>query len=111
MGDRRELLLAVELTRLGAGFVVVGGMARLLRQGYGDPHDLDVVVADCDVTGLVAALRLLGATATDEALRRCRDVRVDTAWGPLDVFVARRPVALTVRVDGVDLAVAVERAA
>jgi hypothetical protein len=105
MGDRREVLLAVELVRLGADVVVVGSTARLLRRGYGDPRDLDVVVEDADVTGLVAALRSLGASATAAVLRRCRDVRIDTAWGPLDVFVAPRPTTGTVRVHVVDVAV------
>lgn len=100
-------MLAVELVRLGADVVVVGGTARLLREGHGNPHDLDVVVADADVPGLVAGLRALGASATDAALRRCRDIRVETAWGPLDVFVAARPASGPVRVHGVDLAVAV----
>ena len=92
----RAVDLAVELSRRGAHFVVVGGAARRLAHGRSapDPRDLDVVVASDDVDAFAAAARALGCDLTAARLRRCRDVHVDTAWGPLDVFVTDVPVVV-----------------
>ena len=57
------------------------------------------------VAGLVAALAELGVTACAASLLRCRTLRLDTAWGPLDVFVADRPPSSRVDVGGVPVAV------
>lgn len=100
------MALARELVRLGARVVVVGGTARLLRDGDGDPGDLDLVVADVDLPDLVAALVLLGSPATVPLLERGRCVHLATSWGPLDVFVAEPPRCSAVTVDGVDVHVA-----
>lgn len=102
----RPVALALEADALGARFVVVGGAARALLGRAGTPRDLDVVVADDDVEAFADAVHLLGGRLTAPALRRCRDVHVDTAWGPLDVFVADPPPSTSVEVDGRVLAVA-----
>jgi hypothetical protein len=88
----RPVALALELDALGAAFVVVGSTAAMLRGCDVRPADLDVVVEPADASAFVAAVRSLGGGLSDAQLRRCRDVHVDTAWGPLDVFVAACPV-------------------
>lgn len=83
------LELAAELLARGARMTVVGGTARRLAGDPRPPRDLDVVVAEDDVDALVHALAGLGAPVRAASLLRARDVRVLTAWGPLDVFVVR----------------------
>ncbi len=97
----RPVLLAAALARRGARVVVVGGTARWLRHGGRRPLDLDVCVRPDAVAGLVSALEGLGATATGVLLLRSLDVRVDTPWGPLDVFVADVPASSSVAVQGI----------
>lgn len=104
--SRRPVDLAVALARSGAEVVVVGGAARVLPGGGGSPRDLDVVVAEHAVDRLVESLRGLGSRVTARALLRGRNVRVDTTYGPLDVFVAVPPAAAPVPVDGERLMVA-----
>jgi hypothetical protein len=106
MTVRRPVRLALELGRLGADVVVVGGTARLLREGCGEPHDLDVVVEPAGVDSLVAALAFLGVPVTAQSLLRCRDVHLDTAWGPVDVFLSARPRSRSIDVDGASVTVA-----
>ena len=101
----RPVALACELARLGATVVVVGGTARLLRDATRDPADLDVVVPDAGVPALVAALAALGCTTTERQLVVGRCVRVDTAWGPLDVFVGDVPPSHWIPADGIYLQV------
>ena len=103
----RPALLAAQLTRCGAAVVVVGGTARWLRSGGGRPRDLDVVVDPLSVPALVRALAALGVAARVVAVLRCRDVRFDTGWGPLDVFVDDCPPSTAVLVEGVPVAVMV----
>jgi hypothetical protein len=103
--SHRSVELAAELGRLGAHAVVVGGVARLLRTGAGHPHDLDVVVAEPDVDALVSALALLGSSLSARALRLGGCVHVDTAWGPLDVFLGAAPASDELDVAGVRLRV------
>ena len=103
--SRRPVDLAVALVRGGAEVVVVGGTARLLRGEAHRPRDLDVVVAQEAVPALVQALGALGETVCADALLRCGESAVRTSYGPLDVFVRRRPAASGVLVDGVCLAV------
>jgi hypothetical protein len=102
----RPVALACELARLGATVVVVGGTARLLRDGAHDPADLDVVVPDAAVPSLVSALEALGCTTTRRRLVVGRCVRVDTAWGPLDVFVGDLPPSREIPVGGIGIQVA-----
>lgn len=83
----RSVALAVELTRAGGRLVVVGGTARALRGSGTRARDLDVRVADDDVPPLVHALDALGVEVGERQLRRGRTVSLDTAWGPLDIFV------------------------
>lgn len=90
----RPVALALELEALGASFVVVGSTARAVRGLDVRPADLDVVVRLRDVDAFVVAVRALGGDLTAARLRRCRDVHVDTAWGPLDVFVTDVPVVV-----------------
>jgi len=85
--ESRPALLAAELARRGTEFVVVGGVARWLRDGHGRPRDLDIVVTPGSVTALVTELSGLGVPARAASLLRCRHVHFDTGWGPLDVFV------------------------
>jgi len=104
----RPALLAAELARRGAQIVVVGGSARLLRSGLGHPRDLDVAVTPDSVPALVAALNDVGVPARAASLMRCRTVRYQTGWGPLDVFVAQvRSACGPVVVDGVSVSVEV----
>ncbi|TQL59675.1 hypothetical protein [Oryzihumus leptocrescens] len=104
----RPALLAAELARRGAPVVVVGGSARWMRTGLGDPRDLDVVVTPESVPALVATLNDVGVPARAASLMRCRTVRYQTGWGPLDVFVAQvRPAYGPVVVDGVPVGTAV----
>lgn len=104
----RAVDLAVELSSLGARVVVVGSAAQWLASPTGtpEPRDLDVVVAREDVPDLVAAVQVLGGDLTLGRLDRCVEVHVDTAWGPLDVFVGPPPPSLEVAVDGVAVRVA-----
>lgn len=104
--SRRPVDLAVALVRGGADVVVVGGAARALLGSSRPPSDLDVVVATHAVDRLVEALRGLGSRVTARELVRGRTVRVDTGYGPLDVFVAVASAATVVLVDGEHLAVA-----
>lgn len=90
--------LARELVARGAQVVVVGGTARRLLGAPRAPRDLDVVVAERDVDRLVRALDSLGSPLRSASLRRVRDLRVLTAWGPLDVFV--RDGVASVEVEG-----------
>lgn len=92
----RPVALALELEALGASFVVVGSAARAVRGLDVRPADLDVVVRPRDVDAFVAAARALGSDLTMARLLRCRDVRSDTAWGPLDVFVTEVEVVAVV---------------
>lgn len=94
----RPVALALELDALGAAFVVVGSTAAMLRGVDVRPADLDVVVEPVDVAAFGAAVRALGGSVSDARLLRCRDVHVDTAWGPLDVFVSACPSDRPVRV-------------
>ena len=108
----RPAQLAAELTRRGADAVVVGGTARwlcsgLLRSGPLRPRDLDLVVEPTAVEALVSSLAELQVPARVAPVLRCRDVRFETAWGPLDVFVDARPAARPVLVEGVPVAVLV----
>ena len=103
----RPAQLAAELTRRGADAVVVGGTARWLRSGLLRPHDLDLVVEPTAVEALVSSLAELQVPARVAPVLRCRDVRFETAWGPLDVFVDARPTARPVLVEGVPVAVLV----
>ena len=94
--------LAHELVAHGAQVVVVGGTAGHLLGAARAPRDLDVVVAEDDVEGLVRALDELGTPLRSASLLRARDLRVLTGWGPLDVFVRKgRPY---VEVDGLRVA-------
>jgi hypothetical protein len=107
----RSTALAVQLAQRGARFVVVGGTAGWLRDGARDespsPRDLDVVVTGQQISTLVFALGQICVQITPATLQRCREVAVDTAWGPLDVFVAENlPAASTVCVGGCALEVA-----
>ena len=89
----RPATLAALLARHGARFVVVGGTARWLTTGSGSPGDLDVVVAASDLPLLASALGAVGAPVVAARLGRGSPTRVDTSWGPLDVFVAEPPPA------------------
>lgn len=87
----RPARLAVELLRHGARFDVVGSAARWLRSGEGTPRDLDVVVDRPDLPLLVGALAALGVRTSAARFSRAAHSRVDTSWGPLDVFVDGPP--------------------
>ena len=87
----RPARLAVELLRHGARFVVVGSAARWLRSGEGTPRDLDVAVDRPDLPLLVGALAALGVRSSAARFARAAQCRVDTSWGPLDVFVGGPP--------------------
>ena len=89
--SQRPVDLAVELVRAGADLVVVGGVARRLLGSAHIPADLDVRVERAAVGALVDALRALGADTTSARLLRSGCSRVDTSYGPLDVFVGPRP--------------------
>ncbi len=92
----RPASLGVELLRHGAVFVVVGSTARWLRTCAGLPRDLDIVVEELGLPQLVSALSALGAPSSAAALGRATQSHVDTAWGPLDVFVDRLPPSVAV---------------
>ena len=83
----RPIDLAAALVEAGARLTVSGGTARRLRGAPHRPRDLDVLVAEPDVPGLVDALRTLGVDAEARRLLRSRCSRLDTSYGPLDVFV------------------------
>lgn len=85
--------------------VVVGGTAHWLRSGRGMPRDLDVVVEESDLSGLVSALGRLGVWTTVASLLRSRQVRLDTSWGPLDVFVGLAPAHRPVQLGSLSVAV------
>ncbi len=87
----RPIDLAVELVRAGAELVVVGGVARRLLGSAHAPAHLDIRVERGAVGALVQALRALGADTTGARLMRSGCSRVDTTYGPLDVFVGPRP--------------------
>jgi len=102
----RGALLAAELVCNGADLVVVGGSARWLRHGGVRPRDLDVVVPPLSIPALVVALARLDVDTDPAVLLRCGNAHLDTAWGPLDVFVATTtPRGGPVSVDGVAVAV------
>ena len=101
--SRRPLHLAAALADSGADLTVVGGVARRLRGAVHRPRDLDVVVEEEGVPGLLLALRSLGVVAPAR-LRTC--TRLATAWGPLDVFVADHPPRDALVADGAVLQVA-----
>lgn len=87
----RSTVLAHELVRHGAHFIVVGGTARWLEGDPRPPRDLDVVVTDDQIPDLVRALHALGVEIAEARLARSRTVSLCTAWGPLDVFVVAQP--------------------
>lgn len=65
----------------------MGSTARWLTTGDGTPRDLDVAVCRDDLPALAVALAGLGVSTSVERLGRAGQSHVDTAWGPLDVFV------------------------
>lgn len=87
----RPVRLACALRRGGARFVIVGGAARLLASGVGRPRDLDIVVDEADLRELVCVLGEIGILAGVASLARTRQRRLDSFWGPLDVFVEPPP--------------------
>ncbi|WP_143447699.1 hypothetical protein [Kineosporia sp. R_H_3] len=87
MTDCRAVRLAALLRAGGALFEVVGGTARHLAGDPRAPRDLDVAVRPDDVEALAGALGRVGAALDPARARRLRVVRVDTSYGPLDVFV------------------------
>ena len=89
--DCRPARLAALLVRSGALLTVVGGTARWLSGDVRRPLDLDVTVVPGDLAALDRALARLGVEAHESALLRLRDVRVDTSWGPIDIFVRPAP--------------------
>ena len=99
--SQRPLQLAAALVGAGAEVVVVGGAARRLRGLPHRPADLDVVVAPAGTGRLVGALRVIGVDTTAARLLRSGCSRLETSYGPLDVFVGAVPAAQTARVDGV----------
>lgn len=103
----RPAALAGQLVAGGARVVVVGGRAHWLRSGRGMPRDLDVVVEERDLPGLVSALGRLGVWTTVASLLRSRQVRLDTSWGPLDVFVSLAPAHQQVQLESVSVLVSV----
>ena len=98
----RPATLATLLVRHGARFVVVGSTARWLTTGTGSPGDLDVVVDATDLPLLAGALGAIGAPVEATRLGRGSPTRVDTSWGPVDVFVAEPPSCREVRFDAGD---------
>ncbi|MGN6600032.1 MAG: hypothetical protein ACTHMW_12245 [Actinomycetes bacterium] len=105
--EERSTELACVLAQLDAGCVVVGGTARRLRGALHRPRDLDIAVARGDVGRLVGAVRALLPATDLRGLEQGSDVRIATAWGPLDVFVVDTlPVADPAVVQGVQLEVA-----
>ncbi len=107
--DCRPVRLAAALARLGASAVVVGSCARWLTAYPGSalrPLDLDLAVEPSAVPALCEALTALGVSADPAALLRARVARIDSGWGPLDVFVGAVPTSRPVAVQGVRLEVA-----
>ena len=104
--SQRPLQLAVALSRAGAEVVMVGGAARRLNGLPHRPADLDVVVAPEGTIRLVDALRVLGVDSTSARLLRSGCSRLETSYGPLDVFVGALPAAETLGLDGVAVRVA-----
>lgn len=102
----RPARLAYALSGEGVRFVVVGGAARLLSLGVGRPRDLDIVVDEPDLPELVSALGALGVPASVALLARARQCRLDSFWGPLDVFVEAPPTSHPVRLAGLTVMVA-----
>ena len=90
---RRPATLATLLSGHGARFVVVGSTARWLTTGTGSPGDLDIVLDASDLPLLTSALGALGVTVDAKILVHSSPTRVDTSWGPLDVFVGDPPPA------------------
>jgi hypothetical protein len=103
----RPVRLAAQLVRGGASLVVVGSAARSLREGSGEPRDLDIVVSEAELAALVGALARIGVAGTARGFARARDVALSTAWGPLDLFVGALPPWVPVDVDGTLVRVAV----
>jgi len=103
----RSALLAAELAgnTPSAKAVVVGGTARWLRGRDGWPRDLDLVVASQDVPGLATALTAVRVIIAPATLLRFRNVSLQTAWGPLDLFVAPPPPYAMQRLRGVPIRV------
>lgn len=87
MPDCRAVRLAALLRAGGARFEVVGSTARYLAGDPRAPRDLDVAVRPDDVEALAAALAGVGAVLDPARACRLRVLRVDTSYGPLDVFV------------------------
>jgi hypothetical protein len=83
----RSVALAVELVHRGAKLVVVGGTARWLTGASRPPRDLDVAVAEEEVSTLGSALAQIGVHLSSATLLRCRQVGLTSAWGPIDIFV------------------------
>ena len=103
----RSTALAIELVHRGAQVVVVGGTARWLADGSHRPRDLDVAVLEQEVPTLVSALAQIGVRVSAAALLGCRQVGLNSAWGPIDIFVQEAlPRAGVIEVGGFDLAVA-----
>lgn len=96
----RPVQLAVVLARDGVRFVVVGGTARLLLGGDHPPADLDVVVR-CPGQLLDALARLGAAPAR---VRRA-PARINTCFGPVDVFVGQVATTTLVGVGGTVLTI------
>lgn len=91
--DCRALALALRLAPLGAPGVIVGGTARMLTMvTTRTPLDLDLVVPKAATPHLVTALRCLGARGPSTAATlRAGQARLNTSWGPVDVFIATEP--------------------
>jgi hypothetical protein len=87
VSDCRAVRLAALLRTAGARFQVVGSTARHLAGDPRVPRDLDVTVMPEDVDALADALARVGAALDPGRARRLRTVRVNTSYGPLDVFV------------------------
>ncbi len=103
----RSALLAAELAgnTPSTKAVVVGGTARWLRARDGWPRDLDLVVASQDVPGLATALTAVQVIIAPATLLTFRNVSLQTAWGPLDLFVAPPPPYAMQRLRGVPIRV------
>ncbi len=70
------------------------------------PLDLDLAVEPSAVPALCGDLTALGVTANAAALLRSRVTRIDSGWGPLDIFVGAVPTSRPVAVQGARVEVA-----
>lgn len=84
---------ALRLVQLGAPGVIVGGTARMLTMPTTrTPLELDLVVSDVEAPHLLEALRSLEARGpATAATLRAGQARLNTSWGPVDVFIASEP--------------------